>query len=186
MRRDEIIDMFRQTGALLEGHFKLRSGMHSPIFFQSAVVLQYPRYAERLCGEIAEQVKGFNITLVIGPAVGGVILAYETARHLGARAIFGEKDGSGGMFLRPGFEIRPDDRVLAVDDVLTTGGSVRKVMDLAERMGGKVVAVGCLIDRSGGKALFDVPKISLLTLDVPTYAPEECPLCRAGSRAVEP
>jgi orotate phosphoribosyltransferase len=186
MRKEEILKIFRETGALLEGHFKLRSGMHSPIFFQSAVVLQYPEYAERLCREIAERVRDYNVTLVIGPAVGGVILAYEIARQLGARSIFGEKGPAGDMFLRPGFKVMSGDKVLAVDDVLTTGGSVRRVMELAERMGGEIVAVGCLIDRSQGRAKFDVPKIALLTLDVPTYRPEECPLCEAGSEPVEP
>ncbi|RKX99367.1 orotate phosphoribosyltransferase, partial [Candidatus Poribacteria bacterium] len=146
MTGEEILRIFRETGALLEGHFKLRSGAHSPIFFQSAVVLQYPKYAEMLCGEIARRARKYDVTLVAGPAIGGVILSYEIASQLGAREIFGEKDEKGGFKLRPGFVVTPGDRVLAVDDVLTTGGSLRKVIELVESEGGRVVAVGCLID----------------------------------------
>jgi orotate phosphoribosyltransferase len=184
--RDEILSVFRNTGALLEGHFRLRSGLHSPMFFQSAVVLQYPEHASTLCSEIARQASDLDISLVIGPAIGGVVLSYEIARQLGTRGIFGEKDGSGGMFLRPGFAIEPGDRILAVDDVLTTGGSVQKVIRLAQDQEGQVVAVGCLIDRSRGRASFKVPKISLLTLDIPVYRAEQCPLCKSGSNPVEP
>ncbi len=172
--------MYRETGALLEGHFLLRSGRHSPRFLQSTTVLQHPAHAEAIGEAIARLFAGERVDFVVGPAMGGVVLAFVTARALGARALFAEKDGTGGMFIREGLTVRPGDRFLAVEDVVTTGGSVRRAIAAAEAKGAQLVGVGAIIDRSGGQAAFGVPFRALATLEFPTYAPEACPLCAAG------
>ncbi|MEN2981663.1 MAG: orotate phosphoribosyltransferase [Thermus sp.] len=176
----EVLDLYRRTGALLEGHFLLRSGLHSPLFLQSAALLQHPLYAEAVGEALGRRFEEERVDFVIGPALGGVVLAFVVAKALGARALFAEKDGQGGMTLRKGLTVNPGDRFLAVEDVVTTGESVRKAIRAAEARGGVLVGVGAIVDRSGGGAAFGVPFQALLRLEVPQYAPEACPLCRAG------
>jgi orotate phosphoribosyltransferase len=176
----EVLELYRRTGALLEGHFLLRSGMHSPLFLQSAALLQHPLYAEAVGEALGKLFEDQGVDFVIGPAIGGVVLSFVVARALGARALFAEKDGQGGMFIRKGLLVNPKDRFLAVEDVVTTGESVRRAIRAAEARGAVLVGVGALVDRSGGKAEFGVPFRALARLEVPQYAPEDCPLCRAG------
>lgn len=165
---------------MLEGHFLLRSGRHSPKFLQSTTLLQHPIYAEAVGQALGELFEDLKIDFVIGPAMGGVVLAFVTAKALGVRALFAEKDGEGGMRVREGLTIQPGDSFLAVEDVLTTGGSVQRAIQAAEALGAKCVAVGAIVDRSGGRAEFGVPYRSLTRLDFPTYAPDSCPLCQRG------
>lgn len=181
----EVLDIYRQTGAILEGHFLLTSGLHSPTYLQCARVLQYPRHAEKLCAQLAADFSDMNVELVAAPAVGGIIVAHEVARALNVPAIFVERQ-DGKLTLRRGFEVRPGTRVLVVEDVVTTGGSTRETIDVITALGGTVVAAASLINRSGGAAEIGVPMKSLVTLTVNTYAPENCPLCQAGSAAVKP
>ncbi|AEV16994.1 MAG: orotate phosphoribosyltransferase [Thermus sp.] len=176
----EVLDLYRRTGALLEGHFLLRSGLHSPLFLQSAALLQHPLYAEAVGEALGRRFEEERVDFVIGPALGGVVLAFVVAKALGARALFAEKDGQGGMTLRKGLTVNPGDRFLAVEDVVTTGESVRKAIRAAEARGGVLVGVGAIVDRSGGGVAFGVPFQALLRLEVPQYAPGACPLCRAG------
>lgn len=186
MNESEILNLFRKSGALLEGHFILTSGAHSPHYFQCAKVLQYPNYAQLLCGELARRFAGTKIHAVVAPAVGGIIVGHEVARSLNARCIFAEREG-GRMTLRRGFEIRRDDNVLVVEDVVTTGGSVREVIDLVRTADANVIGVGYLVDRSGGQVDFGFPKATLLQMDVVKYDPGSCPLCRDGKLpAVKP
>jgi orotate phosphoribosyltransferase len=185
LTRDEILGVFRQTGALLEGHFVLTSGLHSDTYFQCAKVFQYPWHAETLCRETAGFFRDDKIDVVASPAVGGIVFGQEIARLLRTRAVFAErKDGE--MCLRRGFEINPGERVLVAEDVTTTGGSVKEVLDVVRRAGGEVTAVTAVVDRSGGKARFGVPYFSLFQMDVVNYTPEECPMCRAGDTPVKP
>lgn len=186
MDRERILKIFEETGVLLEGHFLLTSGRHSDRYLQCARVLQYPRYAEELCAELAGKFKAQDIDVCVGPAMGGIIVAYETARHLGCRALFTERDEKGSMTLRRGFSLEPGERVLVLEDVITTGGSVQEVIDLARSLGAVVAGVGVMVDRSGGNAAFDVPLTSLIKLDVRTYNAGECPLCAQGLPAVKP
>ena len=169
---------------MLKGHFRLRSGLHSDCFLQPAVVLQYPEIATQLCKELSNQVDS-EVDVVIGPAIGGVIIAHEIAQALVARAIFGEKR-DGEMILRPGFQINSGDCVLVVDDVLTTGGSVSKLIDLTRLHKGEVVAVAFLVDRSSSPIDFGVPQFCLANIDASTYRPEDCPMDKAGVPIVEP
>lgn len=175
----DILELYRTTGALLEGHFLLRSGRHSPKFLQSATLLQHPLCAEAV-GQALAKLFEERVDFVIGPAMGGVLLSFVTAKALGARALFAEKDGQGGMRIREGLTIHPGERFLAVEDVVTTGGSVQQTIRVAERKGGRCVGVGAIVDRSAGRAEFGVPFRALLQLDFPTYTPESCPLCQRG------
>ena len=177
--------IFQETGALLEGHFQLTSGLHSPRYLQCALVLQHPVHAEWVGRAMASRFSGQRIDLVAAPAIGGIIVAHEVARALGVRALFTERE-AGVMTLRRGFRINPGERVVVVEDVVTTGGSTRETMDAVTRAGGLVVGAGSVVDRSGGAAEVGVPRAALLTLDVPTYQPADCPLCRGGSPAVKP
>ena len=179
MNEAEVRQLFVETGAILEGHFLLTSGLHSPLYAEKFQVLQYPKHTERLCKALAEKFKEENIELVVGPVTGGILLAHEVGKELGTRAILTERE-NGKMALRRGFVIEPGQRVLIVEDIVTTGGSVKEVLDVVREHGGIPVAVGMLVDRSGGKADFGVPAKALLHLSVPTYKPEECPLCQAG------
>jgi orotate phosphoribosyltransferase len=183
----ELLDLFRSAGALLEGHFLLTSGLHSPRYLQCARVLMDPVAATRLGGALAAAL-GPELReppgAVVAPALGGVIVAHEVARGLACRALFTERQ-EGRMTLRRGFSILPGEGVVVVEDVITTGGSTREVMDLVRASGGRVLAAGSLVDRSRGLDL-GVPARSLLTLDVPTYAPEACPLCAQGSKPEKP
>lgn len=185
LTQDRILEIFQGSGALLNGHFQLRSGLHSDRFLQTAVVLQYPEYASVLGVEIASRIEAEAVDIVIGPAIGGVILAYEVARALGARALFGEKNGD-QMTLRPGFKIEPNNRIVVVDDVLTTGGSVFKLVNLSRQYRAQVVAAAFIIDRSATPIDFGAPTISLATVDIPTYTSDKCPMCRQGIPLVEP
>jgi len=183
--REKALRIFHETGALLEGHFLLTSGLHSPQYFQCALVLQYPKYAELFAGEIVRQFAGQEIDAVIAPAIGGIVVSQEVGRQLGVRAIWAERE-SDSMTLRRGFRIEPGERVLVVEDVVTTGGSVREVIQLVRESGGFVVGVGAIVDRSAGKVRFDVPFAAAFSMDVITYQPEDCPLCQQGVPLVKP
>ena len=181
----DILTLFRQTGALLEGHFQLSSGLHSPGYMQSALVLQQPRRAEACGAAIADRVRPLGATVVLSPALGGIVIGQEVARALGVRAIFAERQG-GALILRRGFTLEPGDRVLVVEDVVTTGGSTRETIAVARAAGAQVIGAAAIIDRSGGQPGLDVPFDALATIALPTYQPDACPLCAAGSTAVKP
>src|SRR5215470_11669785 len=185
MTRDELLDLFRRSGALLEGHFRLTSGLHSPGYLQCALVLQHPQHAEALGRAIAARTRDLRPTVVLSPALGGVIIGQEVGRALGVRAIFAERQ-DGALTLRRGFMLGETDRVLVVEDVLTTGGSTRETMQVATAAGGRVVGAATIVDRSGGRAAFDVPFTSLISVDLPTYEPDRCPLCAQGLPVVKP
>lgn len=180
MTEKEVEDLLIETSAIMEGHFLLTSGLHSPRYVEKFNVLQKPVYTEKLCRAMAEKFKDANIETVVGPVTGGILLAHETGKALGTRAIFTERE-NGKMTFRRGFTLHEGERVLIVEDIVTTGGSIREVIDVVKEHGGIPVAVSMLVDRSGGKATFwDVPSTALLHMDVQTYKPEECPLCKAG------
>jgi orotate phosphoribosyltransferase len=183
---DSVEQMFEKSGALLKGHFLLTSGLHSPVYWEKARVLQFPEYTEKLCAMIADHYRGQDISVVAGPTTPGIILSYETARQLGVRGIFAEKDDSGNRVFRRGFKIDPGEKVLVVDDILTTGGSLRGVMEAVEQMGGIVAGIGILVDRSDGKTDFSVPFFACHTTEVVTYPPDDCPLCARGIPLVKP
>ncbi len=183
---DATLQAFRDAGALLEGHFLLSSGLHSPRYLQCALVLQHPDLAERLCRDLAARFQGTGINVVLGPALGAVTVAYELARALGVRGIFSERV-EGRMTLRRGFALEPGERVLLVEDVMTTGGSLREGAEVVKAAGAEIAAVACLVDRTSGRNPgFGMPVASLLKLDVPTWPPAECPLCRQGTPLVKP
>jgi len=185
MTEQETLALYEKTGALMRGHFRLTSGLHSEIYLQSALVLQYPEYAAALGADLAAPFKDARVSAVLAPAIGGILVAHEVARALGVRALFTERD-NGVMSLRRGFALQAGERCLVVEDVITTGGSTREVVECAERAGGVVVGVGSLIDRSGGAASFAVKRVALATVSAINYPPEACPLCKAGSQAVKP
>jgi len=185
MTSQEVLDLYKKTGALLTGHFLLSSGLHSEQYLQSALVLQQPDIATHLCADLAGHFKDLKIEVVIAPALGGVFVSHETARALGVRALFAERM-SGELTLRRGFTIKPGERVLVVEDVITTGKSTKETIEVVKKAGGVVVAAGSLVDRSNRKADLGVPYISLVTLSVPTYSPEDCPMCKAGSTPIKP
>ena len=185
MTKEEVLILFKATGALLEGHFLLTSGLHSPQYFQCARVLQYPQHAQKLCWEIAYQYMSNKINVVIGPALGGIVVAQEVARLMSARAIFAERE-EGKMTIRRGFEIKSTEKVLVVEDVVTTGGSIKEVINLVQEKGANLVGVGFLVDRSQNRISFSVPKFSVFEMDVVTYQPDECPLCKQGVPVVKP
>ena len=179
MNEKEVESLLKETKAILEGHFLLTSGLHSPLYVEKFNVLQHPEYTEKLCQEFANHFKDMGIETVIGPATGGIILSQVTARLLGVRSIFTERE-NGKMTLRRGFKVAPGEKVLIVEDIVTTGGSIKEVVDGVNEAKGDIVGIGLFEDRSGGKADFGVPKekvYPLLHLTVPTYKPEECPLC---------
>ena len=181
----ETLDRYEKRGALLRGHFRLTSGLHSDIYLQSALVLQYPEEAAVLGEGLAASFRADRVQTVLAPAIGGILVAHEVARALGVRALFTEREG-GLMQLRRGFTLSPGERCLVVEDVITTGGSTREVVQCVEAHGGVVVGVGSLIDRSGGSAVFVVKRVALATVSATTYPPESCPLCKAGSVAIKP
>ena len=185
MTNHELLDLFRTSGALLEGHFRLTSGLHSPGYMQSALVLQYPAHAERLGKAIAANTQSLRPTVVLSPAIGGLVIGHEVARALGVRAIFAERQ-DGALMLRRGFTLGGTDRVLIVEDVLTTGGSTRETMQVARAAGGQVVGATSIVNRSGGIPSVDVPFFALLAVDLPTYQPDACPLCAQGLPVVKP
>ncbi len=185
MEPTSVINLFRQVHALHEGHFKLSSGLHSPGYLQCALVLQHPRHAEALGRALGESLRSLGATVVLSPALGGLIIGHEVGRTLGVRAIFAER-ADGALALRRGFALAPDDRVVVIEDVVTTGGSTRETMAVAAAAGAKVVGAGAIIDRSGGAPGLDVPFKALAALTLPTYPPESCPLCAAGQPIVKP
>ncbi len=185
MTKEEVLTLFKETGALLDGHFLLTSGLHSPQYFQCAKVLQYPKHAQTLCWEIACQYMSDKIDVVIGPALGGIVVAQEVARLMSTRAIFAERE-QGEMTLRRGFEIKPGERTLVVEDVVTTGGSIKEVIQLVQNAGAELIGVAFLVDRSQNRVSFSVPKFSIFEMDVVTYAADECPLCKQGIPVVKP
>ena len=187
IKTEEVMKKFEQAGAIKKGHFKLTSGVHSDTYIQCAQVMQYPGFMHNLCSELGRKFRGEDIDVIIGPAIGGIIISHVMAQVLGpwVRAIFTERE-NGKMTLRRSFEIKKDEKVLVVEDVTTTGGSVKEVIDIAKERGGQVVGVGVLIDRSGGRIDFGVKMKSLLTLDIKSYQPEECPLCKKGIPVVKP
>lgn len=185
-RTRETLSAFEQTGAYLQGHFRLTSGLHSPEYLQCAKVLQYPDYAERFAREIHKQFGDLKVDLVCAPAMGGLIIGHEVARAFQVRFIFTERDSEGKMTLRRGFAVTPGERVVIVEDVITTGGSTREVVELLRSLGAEVVAAASIMDRSGGAADVGVPRVALGTLSVQAYQPESCPLCAQGIPLVKP
>ena len=177
--------MFRRSGALLEGHFRLSSGLHSPGYLQCALVLQHPRDAETLGAALGAVVRAWGAETVLSPALGGIVIGQEVGRALGVRAIFAER-AEGTLTLRRGFALDPGEKVLVVEDVVTTGGSTRETMDVARAAGAIVIGACAIVDRSGGKQGLDVPFHALLPMDVKTYQPDACPLCAQGVPVVKP
>jgi len=189
MTSKDVLDRFTQLGALLEGHFRLSSGLHSPNYLQCALVLQHPAEAEALGRTLAEalvaRLGGVKPTAVLSPALGGLIIGHEVARAFGVRAIFAER-AEGVLTLRRGFDLGPADRVVIIEDVLTTGGSTRETMEVAKERGAEVVAAGAVINRSGSASPVDVPFAALAALTPPTYKPDACPLCEQGMPVTKP
>ena len=180
-----LLDRFRRVGALLDGHFRLTSGLHSSGYLQCALVLQHPAEAEACGAAIADCVRALSPDVVLSPALGGIVIGQEVGRALGVRAIFAERQ-DGRLTLRRGFSIAPGEKVLVVEDVVTTGGSTQETIDVARAAGATVVGAAAIIDRSGGKQRIDVPFHALATIALPTYEPDQCPLCAAGTPVVKP
>jgi len=187
---ERVLDLFELTGAYLQGHFRLSSGLHSSGYLQSALVLQYPKHAELLGRKLADALSDWTkqgpIGCVISPALGGLIVGHEVARALSVRFIFTERDADRKMSLRRGFSISPGEKVVVIEDVITTGGSTREVIDVVRTMGGVAIAAGSIIDRSGGTADLGIPRVALETLSVPVWEPAQCPLCLKGEPVTKP
>ncbi len=177
--------IFQKSGALLKGHFLLTSGRHSPVYWEKFRVLQFPEYTEQLCQMIARHFQKQNVRVVAGPTTGGIIIAYEVARQLGVRSVFAEKEGNLRVFRR-GFNIDPGERVLIVDDILTTGGSIGEVMAAVNKLGGRIIGIGVLVNRSEQEIDFGVPLFACHRAVTQTYQPQSCPLCAAGVPLVRP
>src|SRR5580698_4498273 len=186
MKREQIIRMLEDAGAMRSGHFELSSGRHSASYVQCALVLQHPKHAEALGRALADLFKDISIACVVAPAMGGIIIGHEVARALGVRSLFVERDASGHMALRRGFELKPGERVLVIEDVWTTGGSTRETIGVVEEEGGLAVAAGAIIDRSGGRLELNVTSRALLEMEVPSYEPDDCPQCHAGGMPTRP
>lgn len=180
---EKIIEILEKTNAILKGHFLLSSGLHSETYFQMALVFQYPEYGEFLCRVLAENFKDMDIDTVIGPAIGGIIISYELGRILKTKAIFAERE-EGKMKLRRGFKIEKGEKILVCEDVITTGGSVKEVIELVEEKEGVIKGIGCIVER--GIAKFDYPLKSLVKMNVKNYKPSECPLCKKGIPVIKP
>ena len=185
MPKDDVLTLFRRSGALLEGHFRLSSGLHSSGYLQCALVLSHPRDSETLGAALGAEVRSLGVEVVLSPALGGIVIGQEVARALGVRAIFAERQ-DGKLTLRRGFSLNPAEKVLVVEDVLTTGGSTRETIEVAHAAGAEVVAAAAIIDRSGGTHGLDVPFHALVSLSVPTHQPESCPLCAQGLPIIKP
>lgn len=187
---EQTLALFERTGAYLRGHFRLTSGLHSPEYMQCALVLQHPDIAEQLGAALAQALRAMSgearIEVVAAPAIGGLIIGHEVARAAGARFVFTERDASGRMTLRRGFGIRPGENAVVVEDVVTTGGSSREVVEILQKAGANVVAAGSIVDRSGGDADLGVRRAALATLRVTTYAEDRCPMCAEGSSPTKP
>ena len=185
MNQDAVLDLFRKSGALLEGHFRLSSGLHSEKYLQSALVLQHPEFAEALGAAVAEKVQHLQPTVIMSPALGGIVIGQEVGRALGIRAIFAERQ-EGKLTLRRGFSLSSSDRVVVVEDVITTGGSTRETIDVATAAGATIAGAASIIDRGNDAARLGLPLYALVKLEVPTYQPESCPLCEKGVPVVKP
>ena len=185
MNAEDVLERFRRSGALLEGHFRLTSGLHSTGYLQCALVLQHPREAEALGTALAELTRDLGAQSVLSPALGGIVIGQEVGRALGIRALFAERQ-EGKLTLRRGFSLSAGERVLVVEDVVTTGLSTRETIDVARAQGALVVGAAAIIDRSEGQSPVDVPFYSLTKVSLPTYAPDACPLCLAGQPVVKP
>jgi orotate phosphoribosyltransferase len=186
---DRVLDLFEGTGAYLRGHFRLSSGLHSAGYLQSALVLRHPAYAELLGRRLAAMLAAYAADIVMSPALGGLIIGHEVARSLGVPFLFTERDADRRMSLRRGFSLEPGTRIVIIEDVITTGGSTREVIDIVLAAGAIPVAAGCVIDRSAGAAglvELGIPRVALETLSLPAFAPELCPLCAAGEPVVKP
>lgn len=181
---ERVFEILKEAGVLLEGHFRLTSGRHSNRYLQCAKIFRNTKYSEELCGALAEQFADDGVQVVIGPAMGAVQMAYEVSRHLNCENFFAERDEEGKMALRRGFTVTPGMKVLLVEDVVTTGGSVKEVLELVKSAGGDVVGVGSIVNRTGGKVDFGVPFKSVITVDVESWEPDECPLCKEGKLPV--
>ena len=182
---EHLLTIFQRTGALLDGHFQLTSGLHSPRYLQCALVLQYPEHAEYVGRALAAKFSDDRVDAVVAPAIGGIVVAHETARAIGARALFTERE-AGVMTLRRGFRLSRGERVLVVEDVVTTGGSTRETIEAVVEADGVVIGAGSIVDRSAGAVDLGVRRQSLLTLDVASYNPEDCPLCKEGVPFIKP
>ena len=185
MDAEAVLDLFRKSGALLEGHFRLSSGLHSDRYFQSALVLQYPEYAAALGEALGATVAHLQPTAILSPALGGIVIGQEVGRALGVRAMFAERV-DGKLTLRRGFTLSPADRVVVVEDVVTTGGSTRETIDVANAAGATVGGAGALVDRGGDTTRVPVPLFTLVQMKVPAYDPSSCPLCAKGLPVVKP
>jgi orotate phosphoribosyltransferase len=183
--QDEILAIMKEKNVLLEGHFKLTSGRHAAFYFQCARLLQYPDIAGPLCAQLADNFADQGVTMVVGPAIGAIPISYEVARALGARTLFTERD-NGVMTLRRGFSIEPTDKVVVVEDVITTGGSTKEVIEVVKAGGATVIGIGAICDRSAGKVDLGYPLFSLISLEIENYMPEECPLCSQGIPVIKP
>lgn len=183
MTQERALQIFSEAGVLLKGHFRLTSGRHSNRYLQCAKIFCNPKYSEELCTALADKYRGQGVKIVIGPAMGAVQMAYEVSRALGCENYFTERGEDGRMALRRGFVVQPGQKVLVVEDVVTTGGSVREVIDLVRAAGGEVVGVGSIVDRTGGKVAFGVPFQAVVSLEVESWEPQDCPLCKAGAPA---
>ncbi len=185
MNNQEILQIFQKSNALLNGHFLLTSGRHSNQYFQCALVLQYAEYNEIICAMIANHFKNTEIDVVISPAIGGIVVGQEVARQLGKKSIFAEREDK-TLTLRRGFQIEEGKKYLVCEDVVTTGGSVFEVIDIVKNNGGIVAGVGFIVDRSNNKVKFDVPQFSTLQLEVVSFSPEDCPLCKQNIPVIKP
>ena len=186
LNEDQILDIFKKRNAILEGHFKLSSGLHSGKYIQCAKVLEHPDSAEVLCNTLAERFKDDDISVVIGPAMGGIVVAYELARQLGVRNIFSERNADNEMIFKRGFEILEGENCIICEDVVTTGKSTKEVIELVKKYGGNLVACASLVDRTAGTVDLGVRFESLLPVEVETFKPEACPLCKDGKELVQP
>ncbi len=186
LSQERVLEILKEAGVLLEGHFLLTSGRHSNKYLQCAKIFQNAKYSEELCSDLAKLYKDSGVDVVIGPAIGAILISYEVSRHLGTPNIFAERDGDGVMTLRRSFEITKGQKVLVVEDVVTTGGSVREVIKLVNEAGGEVVGVGSIVDRTGGKVDFGVPYKAVLSVNVESFEPDNCPICAKGIPVVKP
>ncbi len=185
LTEERVLEVLKEAGVLLEGHFLLTSGRHSNKYLQCAKIFKNAKYSEELCGALAEKFANDGIDVVVGPAMGAVIMAYEVSRHLNVPNIFTERE-DGVMTLRRNFEIEEGQKVLVVEDVITTGGSVKEVIEIVKEKGGIVAGVGCVVDRTGGKMDFGTKFESVISMEVQSYEPDECPICKTGAPLVKP
>lgn len=185
LTKERVLEILTESGVLQEGHFKLTSGRHSNKYMQCAKIFQYTKYSEELCGDLAGKMKGLGAEVVIGPAIGAIQMSYEVSRHLGVQNIFAERE-NGDMTLRRGFQIKPGEKVIVVEDVVTTGGTVFEVIDLVKKAGGEVVGVGVVVDRTGGKIDFGAPLFSVISMEIESWDEADCPLCKEGVPVVKP